>query len=330
MEHIVPEGNFPANKAITKLLKINLDKLNRGEVFKNAKLSFDQLTQKLESFELINKDPAYFIDEYFSDIINKIDVKKEELKMEIDSYYEKSIQELNAIKKECIEISGQHKFISNDEIKILRNEVDQFDKNLKMLDLAETNWKEIEIKSKILINKIEFKMKELKNFHLLGKSYFFKVPKGKYDTTSLGQLEIRPNENMLNYHKEITKLNQIIKNQLNDGRLKKFKLVSYDEIRPWCEISCDEQEGYKFGYGSPLARIVRDKEQCKYLKLINDLEKNKTDHFKHYTIVSSNDLSTQSCWKGFVYKHHNVEFYHEFLNDFGFAISVKNPKFEEL
>jgi hypothetical protein len=92
MEHIVPEGNFPANKAITKLLKINLDKLNRGEVFKNAKLSFDQLTQKLESFELINKDPAYFIDEYFSDIINKIDVKKEELKMEIDSYYEKAFK----------------------------------------------------------------------------------------------------------------------------------------------------------------------------------------------------------------------------------------------
>ena len=56
--------------------------------------------------------------------------------MEIDSYYDKNIQELNAIKKECIEISEQHKFISNDEIKVLRDEVDQFEKNLKVSDLS--------------------------------------------------------------------------------------------------------------------------------------------------------------------------------------------------
>lgn len=329
-EHIIPENSFPANKAITKLLQINLDKLNRGEAFKNAKVSFDVLNSRLESFELVNKDPAFFIDEYFSDLINKIDIRREELKLEIDNYYDKNIQELNLIKKECIEISEQNKSVSSEEIKYLRNEVDNFDKMLKMLDLDENKWKTIELKSKILINKIEFKLKELKNYFLLGKSYYFKVPKVKLDSTVLGQLEVKPNENMLNYSKEVTKLNQIIKNQLNDGRLKRFKLVSYDEIRPWCEISCDEQEGYKFGYGSLLARIVRDKDQCRYLKLLNEIEKSNSVLDKHYTIVSSNELSTQSCWKGFVYKHHNAEFQHEFLNDFGFAISVKNPKFLEL
>lgn len=285
----------------------------------------------MDSFELVNKDPAFFIDEYFSDLVNKIDLRREELKLDIDNHYDKINQELNAIKKECVEISEQNKSISNDEIKCLRNEVEQFDKSLKMLDLDENKWKAIEIKSKILFNKIELKLKELKNYFLLGKSYYFKLPKVKLDATILGQLEIKPNENMLNYNKEITKLNQIIKNQLNDGRLKKFKLISYDEIRPWCEISCDEQEGYKFGYGSLLARIVRDKDQCRYLKVLNEIERHNGDNKeKHYTIVSSNELSTQNCWKGFVYKHHNAEFQHEFLNDFGFAISVRNPRFEEL
>lgn len=307
-----------------------MDKLNRGEAFNLAKHSFDILNTKLDAFELVNKDPGYFIDDYFSDLINKIDLKREELKLDIDNFYDKHIEDLKSIKKECLEISEQHKNIANDEIKNLKNEMEQFEKNLKMLNLDESNWKQIEIKSKILTNKIELKLKELKNFFLLGKSYYFKVPKVKIDSNILGQLEIKPNENMLNYSKEITKLNQIIKNQLNDGRLKKFKLITYDEIKPWCEISCDEQEGYKFGYNSLLARIVRDKDQCKYLKFVNEIEKNFGDIKKNYTIVSSNELSTQTSWKGFVYKHHNSDFHHEFLNDFGFAISVKNCRFEEI
>ena len=96
-----------------------MDKLNRGEAFNLAKHSFDILNTKLDAFELVNKDPGYFIDDYFSDLINKIDLKREELKLDIDNFYDKHIEDLKSIKKECLEISEQHKNIANDEIKNL-------------------------------------------------------------------------------------------------------------------------------------------------------------------------------------------------------------------
>ena len=39
----------------------------------------------------------YFIDDYFSDLINKIDLKREELKLDIDNFYDKHIEDLKML-----------------------------------------------------------------------------------------------------------------------------------------------------------------------------------------------------------------------------------------
>ena len=77
-----------------------------------------------------------------------------------------------------------------------------------MLDTDEHKWQNIETKSKILLNKIEFKLKEIKDFFLLSKQYEFKQPELKIDASFLGLLEMNRTENMLNFNKEITKLKQ--------------------------------------------------------------------------------------------------------------------------
>jgi hypothetical protein len=45
-----------------------------------------------------------------------------------------------------------------------------------MLDLDEQRWKAIEMKSKILINKIDHEIKEMKTYLLMNKLYEFKAP----------------------------------------------------------------------------------------------------------------------------------------------------------
>ena len=73
------------------MLHIHLDKIDRGEPYKNAKISFELLLAKFKSFEVINNDPDFYIDEYFSELINKIDFsfQKEREKIKKVSNYDK-------------------------------------------------------------------------------------------------------------------------------------------------------------------------------------------------------------------------------------------------
>lgn len=64
--HTLPDEGFPKNKAIEKMLKIRLDKLDRGESFKNAKASFDALASKFKYYEDINNDPDFYINGKYS------------------------------------------------------------------------------------------------------------------------------------------------------------------------------------------------------------------------------------------------------------------------
>lgn len=246
-EHLLPENGFQANKAIQKMLDINIDRLDRGEAFKNAKAAFDVLNYKFETYELINTVPAFFIDEYFSSVINEIDLRRDEIKLEIDNYYDRLINDLKLSQKSCVVMSEGNRRVSNDELKYFRKEVETFNKDLKMLDLAENKIKNIETKSKILVNKIEFKLKEIKDFFLLSKSHEFKQPMVKLDASTLGRLEIKTNDNLLNFNKEILKLKQDFQNKLTEGSSKKYKITNYDEIKTWSECSEHVQKQHKIG-----------------------------------------------------------------------------------
>lgn len=229
------------------MLDINIDRLDRGEAFKNAKAAFDVLNYKFETYELINTVPAFFIDEYFSSVINEIDLRRDEIKLEIDNYYDKLINDLKLSQKSCVVMSEGNRRVSNDELKYFRKEVETFNKDLKMLDLAENKIKNIETKSKILVNKIEFNLKEIKDFFLLSKSHEFKQPMVKLDASTLGRLEIKTNDNLLNFNKEILKLKQDFQNKLTEGSSKKYKITNYDEIKTWSECSEHVQKQHKIG-----------------------------------------------------------------------------------
>lgn len=325
-EHILPENGFQANKAIQKMLDINIDRLDRGEAFKNAKAAFETLNSKFETYELINTVPAFFIDEYFSNVINEIDLRRDEIKLEIDNHYDKLINDLKLTQKQCVIMSEANRRVSTDELKQFRKEVDLFNKDLKMLDLAEHKLKNIETKSKILVNKIEFKLKEIKDFFLLSKSFSFKQPEVKIDANVLGSLEIKTSENLLNFNKEIMKLKQDFQNKLAEGSSKKYKITNYDDIKTWSECSEHVQRQHKID-DQIIKNILSNTDQSDHLKFINGVENTK----KNYTVVTSAELNNEEgCYFFRILKDFNPQYSHEFLNDLGFLILVKNPKFEKI
>lgn len=327
-EHTIPEDGYPINKTIQKMLQIKLDKLERGDQFKNAKFSFDLLNAKFKTFELINNDPAYFIDEYFSDLINRIDLRREEIKVEIDNHFEQILSYLKMTKKICTEMSETNKKLLDHELKYFKQEIDGFDKDFKMLDLDDVRWRSIESKTKILINKIDFNIKELKNYFLLDQGYEFMNPMVSFDAHVLGHLEIIHNENVLNFNDDILRFNQSVQTKLKDGLLKKYKLVAYDELKTWYDFAPEQQEKIKSKLKQLEKTIITNRDQIEHTNYIRSMEHDATQS-KNYIIASPRELKSGDRYIT-ILKELNPEYNHEFLTDLGFGIVIINGKFEQI
>lgn len=65
--------NMPRNKKKLDKIKLNKEK--------------SELDAKIEKFKQIKLDPVQFVNENFQDMLQKIDLKREELKMQIDNRY---------------------------------------------------------------------------------------------------------------------------------------------------------------------------------------------------------------------------------------------------
>ena len=72
----------------------------------------------------------FYID-YFFNIINKIDLRREEIKLDIDTYYDKMINELKQAQIDCLFMSEANKKVSFEELKFFKKEVKSFNKDLR-------------------------------------------------------------------------------------------------------------------------------------------------------------------------------------------------------
>lgn len=62
-----------------------------------------KLEKNLEKLETYSNDPEYLLDETYQDLVNKIDLRREELKMSIDEYCDKLLEKVLKEKKEKLE-----------------------------------------------------------------------------------------------------------------------------------------------------------------------------------------------------------------------------------
>lgn len=90
----------------------------------------ERIRSSLFDFEHILNDPNYYIYEYFEEIKRQVDYRRESLKLDIDTYSDQLIQEINVFQRKCMEADHEiHKAARN--IEIIKQELD---KVLKLVD----------------------------------------------------------------------------------------------------------------------------------------------------------------------------------------------------
>ena len=176
--HDMNNKRFATNKVVEKLLKMKLDKLKFGEIFEKAGEECDQLEFTLFDFENLKKDPENYIFEYVAGLKRVVDLRKEKIKLEIESLSDVMIKKLETFEKECYEnlkiLSVQEKICETNLLsEQSRAKLDEWTNNLNILVIDESKWKEIQSGAKELDIKLLKCISDLKNDLLMHKVWAY-------------------------------------------------------------------------------------------------------------------------------------------------------------
>lgn len=92
LNHSIPAGGFKINKILDEMLRSKISSLHFGDEYQSAVDALAKVNELIESFQLLKRDPHFVIDKAVRDIKDKIDIRREQLKAEIDKEAEKLIE----------------------------------------------------------------------------------------------------------------------------------------------------------------------------------------------------------------------------------------------
>ena len=108
-KHSVPEEGFVSDKRTKKMLELEVNKISlQSESYDQCKKAIDEIATLNSYVDSILQDPKNFIYEYFSELKNKVDLKKESLSADLNNWYEKIIDEINQAQSRCEEESSKN------------------------------------------------------------------------------------------------------------------------------------------------------------------------------------------------------------------------------
>jgi hypothetical protein len=99
--HAVPAAGFLENKALSKLLEANIEKVKFPTEYTHACDSMKALAKCLDEFRSFQKDPFKFRKKTIGDLRRETDIIRDQYKLKIDHRADEIIKELNEYEQEC-------------------------------------------------------------------------------------------------------------------------------------------------------------------------------------------------------------------------------------
>lgn len=141
VDHNLISGGFPRVIALEKLIEKQIEHLHLGDEYNSTFKQYKDFSDLLDRFERLRKDPEVRIHEEIGDIKAKIDLRREELKSQIDREALKYIDILDDYEQGCklnaVEIKSdkdvETKLVAwKEEMKQWRQDLNTFKKDTKL------------------------------------------------------------------------------------------------------------------------------------------------------------------------------------------------------
>ena len=175
-EHVRTTNDYPIVKQIVDLMDIGGHSISLGETWNNGRSLLKDFDLKLSELEHINAKSDTYLNGFFEDIIDQIDLRREQMKIEIDTHFNEILDEIKKLKADC-EI--QIKSIETDsslqkEIEASKIKLNQWVSTYDTLVLNEKQRDRIILETKLSKMKHEQTLADLKHKLLLNKSFELK------------------------------------------------------------------------------------------------------------------------------------------------------------
>ena len=188
--HVIPVSGFVRNQAIEKLIEAlpRLDFNNVEEEYTKAMQSCQSLDSIINDVDLLRRDPQFYIHEAFGQLKQKIDIKRELLKEEIDREAANLLNEMATHELACQNrasgiVEGEHwSWHVMDEI---RQNLAEWMNVMSVLVKDKVEWRNVQIECENSAQCLNIKSDVLRKELMINKLDHFQVRQREFDNIKI-------------------------------------------------------------------------------------------------------------------------------------------------
>ena len=175
------EKEFPTNTIAEEFLRLKISELHFGKGYVKSKSTCDRVKKLLSEVECTVQDPKNFIYESIAVVKNKIDIKREEFKLKIDTESAAMIKQLDELKIECdnnlsTEIFKEKLNALNKNKELINTKLGKWTRGLSLLTNDAYKWESIRSKSVLAYYQMEYLLDGFKRDLMLNKELHLSYP----------------------------------------------------------------------------------------------------------------------------------------------------------
>ena len=193
-DHVVPANGFALNKKFKSALDIKLNEFKIGHgMFNDCKKALEEVRDTVTELESIAMDPENYLFGYFSEIKRLVDLRREELKNNIDDYSNEIIEVIERTKAGLVAVTKNVNHFDK-EIENSRSQINKLFENFDTFEFDDKKINNLMKKAEFLKEENEKMLEEYKQSLLMHKQYSF-----EYKDRSVEEFFGLFGDNMVNF-----------------------------------------------------------------------------------------------------------------------------------
>jgi DNA repair exonuclease SbcCD ATPase subunit len=158
LHHVIPNGGFIRILALEKLIERKINNIDLGDEYRSAYDKLEDFSELLEKLEKLKNDPSGKIYSKISKLRNNIDLRREELKSQIDKDALSIIKQLDEYETECkanlVSIKADVK--TNEKLNKWKEDLDRWQHQMRTFNKDIEMWKKIYEEASIKYDEMDF------------------------------------------------------------------------------------------------------------------------------------------------------------------------------
>jgi hypothetical protein len=175
-DHDIPKEGLRPNKALNNILDAKIEKIDLGSAYKKTLDAFDMLDDEIAKAYLLANDQEYYVSFVTQEWKNRVDTKREVLKMMVDEEANRLVKKIddhhqefvNSFQNETLVLSTQK---LQETVQTTEKTLQAYRNSLNALKVEDEKWETMRTSVNACVQKLSAQKSRIKNLLLMNK-YF--------------------------------------------------------------------------------------------------------------------------------------------------------------